>query len=106
MANSFGIIGLGVMGQNLALNFMDHGVPVVVWNLEREWTDRFVAEHPGARGAATLQELVEILPRPRRILMMIKAGDPVDATLAKLKPLLERGDIAIDGGNSFFKDTQ
>jgi 6-phosphogluconate dehydrogenase len=102
---TFGIIGLGVMGENLALNFMDHGTPVAVWNMETEWTDRFVAQHK-SQGAKTLEELVKILPRPRRMLMMIKAGNPVDMTLAKLKPLLEPGDVVIDGGNSFFKDTQ
>jgi 6-phosphogluconate dehydrogenase len=106
MEKTFGIIGLGVMGENLALNFMDHGTPVAVWNLETEWTDRFVKAHPEARGAKTLAELVEMLPRPRRMLMMIKAGKPVDMTLATLKPLLSPGDVVIDGGNSFFKDTQ
>jgi 6-phosphogluconate dehydrogenase len=103
---TFGIIGLGVMGENLALNLMDHGTPVAVWNLEREWTDRFVAAHPEATATYTLEELVRTLPRPRRILMMIKAGPPVDMTMAKLAPLFEPGDIAIDGGNSWFKDTQ
>jgi 6-phosphogluconate dehydrogenase len=106
MENTFGIVGLGVMGQNLALNLMDHGIPVAVWNLERDWTDRFVKAHPEAQGAPSLAELVRLLPRPRRILMMIKAGHPVDATLETLRPLLEAGDVVIDGGNSFFKDTQ
>ncbi|MCU1276861.1 MAG: 6-phosphogluconate dehydrogenase (decarboxylating) [bacterium] len=103
---TFGIIGLGTMGENLALNLMDHGTPVAVWNLETEWTDKFVAAHPEAVGAKTLAELVRALPRPRRMLMMIKAGPPVDATMEKLAPLCEPGDIVIDGGNSWFKDTQ
>jgi 6-phosphogluconate dehydrogenase len=104
----FGIIGLGVMGQNLALNIEDHGRSVAVWNLEPEWVDRFVAEN-GSRqliGTKTLQDFVQSLARPRRMLMMIKAGAPVDEMLGKLAPLLDSGDIIIDGGNSFFKDTQ
>ena len=103
---TFGIIGLGTMGENLALNLMDHGTPVAVWNLETEWTDRFVAAHPEVVGCKTLTDLVKALPRPRRMLMMIKAGAPVDMTLEKLAPLLEPGDVVIDGGNSWFKDTQ
>ncbi|MGZ3426334.1 MAG: NAD(P)-binding domain-containing protein, partial [Polyangia bacterium] len=103
---TFGIIGLGTMGENLALNLMEHGTPVAVWNLESEWTDKFVAAHPDAVGTRTLAELVRALPRPRRMLMMIKAGAPVDATMEKLAPLCEAGDIVIDGGNSWFKDTQ
>ena len=102
---TFGIIGLGTMGENLALNLMDHGTPVAVWNLETDWTDRFVAAHPDAVGAKALAELVHALPRPRRMLMMIKAGAPVDATMEKLAPLCQPGDIVIDGGNSWFKDT-
>src|SRR5438874_6381866 len=104
----FGVIGLGVMGQNLALNIEDHGQGVAVWNLEPEWVDRFVASN-GARqiiGTKTLHDFVHSLARPRRVLMMIKAGDPVDEMLRKLSPFLAPGDIVIDGGNSFFKDTQ
>src|SRR5262249_20154767 len=76
-----------------------------VWNLETEWTDRFVAAHPEAVAARTLEELVAALPRPRRMLMMIKAGAPVDLTMEKLAPLCDAGDIIIDGGDSWFKDT-
>ncbi|MGZ5261559.1 MAG: NADP-dependent phosphogluconate dehydrogenase, partial [Burkholderiales bacterium] len=104
----FGVIGLGVMGQNLALNIEDHGRSVAVWNLEAEWVDRFVEEN-GTRqiiGTKTLHDFVQSLARPRRVLMMIKAGEPVDDMLRKLAPLLAPGDIVIDGGNSFFKDTQ
>jgi 6-phosphogluconate dehydrogenase len=105
---SFGVIGLGVMGQNLALNVEEHGFPVAVWNYETDWIAPFLAGHPGKKltGCKSLGELVGALERPRRILMMITAGKPVDATLDKLTPLLEAGDIVIDGGNSFFKDTQ
>jgi 6-phosphogluconate dehydrogenase len=104
----FGVIGLGVMGRNLALNVADHGFPVVAWNLEPEVTDAFVAENAakGISGTRTLAELVAALPRPRRILVMIKAGAPVDSVLEKLAPLLAAGDVVIDGGNSLFQDTR
>ncbi len=106
--SKFGVIGLGTMGQNLALNVVDHGFSVAVWNLEPEWTDKFVAAHPdkAVRGTKTFEELVGALERPRRILIMITAGAPVDKTLDRLGPLLEPGDVVIDGGNSWFKDTQ
>ena len=105
---AFGLIGLGTMGSNLALNLDDHGIRVAVWNLEAERTRAFVESHPGRRFVATdtFEELVRALERPRRILMMIPAGDPVDETLDKLVPLLETGDVAIDGGNSLFRDTR
>jgi 6-phosphogluconate dehydrogenase len=108
MAAQFGMIGLGVMGENLALNIEEHGFPVAVWNLETEWTDRFVANNAGKQitGTKSLEEFVGALERPRRIMMMIKAGKPVDMTLERLAPLLEAGDIVIDGGNSWFKETQ
>src|SRR3954470_664810 len=104
----FGVVGLGVMGENLAFNIEEHGFPVSVWNLETEWVDRFIKKSNGKRfiGTKTLKEFTQSLARPRRILIMIKAGDPVDMTLEKLAPLLEPGDIVIDGGNSWFKDTQ
>jgi 6-phosphogluconate dehydrogenase len=104
----FGVIGLGVMGQNLALNVEDHGNSVAVWNLEPEWVDRFVQQNSARAitGTKSLEEFASALQRPRRILMMIKAGDPVDQMLAKIAPYLSPGDIIIDGGNSWFKDTQ
>src|SRR5688572_21058390 len=104
----FGIIGLGTMGRNLALNFESRGYAVAVWNLETEWIDAFLAEHKAGQfiGARTLQELAAALERPRRIVMMIPAGEPVEAMIAKLQPLLERGDILVDGGNSWFEDTR
>ena len=104
----FGMIGLAVMGSNLALNIADHGFSVAVWNRENDVTDRFVAEHAEKKFVATksLEELVQSLAKPRRIMMMIKAGAPVDMTLDRLAPLLEPGDIVIDGGNSWFKETQ
>ncbi len=105
----FGMIGLGVMGENLALNVEDHGFPVAVWNLEGEWVDRFINKHGAGHrftGTKTFEEFTRALQRPRRIMMMIKAGTPVDMTIEKIKQLLEPGDILIDGGNSWFKDTQ
>lgn len=104
----FGVIGLGVMGQNLALNIEDHGQSVAVWNREPEWVARFVEANPGKQiaGNTDLAQFVRSLERPRRMLMMIQAGAPVDQMLDRIAPLLEAGDILIDGGNSFFKDTQ
>jgi 6-phosphogluconate dehydrogenase len=104
----FGVIGLGVMGQNLALNIEDHGQCVAVWNLEPEWVERFVSANQSRQivGSTALEAFVRSLERPRRMLMMIVAGDPVDQMLERIAPLLEAGDILIDGGNSFFKDTQ
>src|SRR5260370_551091 len=102
----FGVIGLAVMGENLALNIEDHGFPVAVWNRDAAVTDQFMAKHAGKKftGTKTLEELVQAIERPRRIVMMIKAGAPVDMTIDKLAPLLEEGDVVIDGGNSWFKD--
>ncbi|HEX7191298.1 MAG TPA: NAD(P)-binding domain-containing protein, partial [Thermoanaerobaculia bacterium] len=104
----FGMIGLAVMGSNLALNIEEHGFSVAVWNFEPERVDSFIHENEGKKftGTKTLQDFVGALERPRRIMMMIKAGTPVDMTLDKLAPILEPGDIVIDGGNSWFKDTQ
>jgi 6-phosphogluconate dehydrogenase len=104
----FGMIGLAVMGRNLALNIEEHGFPVAVWNLETEWVDSFISENQDKQfiGTKSLEQFVNQLERPRRIMMMIKAGAPVDLTIERIKPLLEEGDILIDGGNSYFKDTQ
>jgi 6-phosphogluconate dehydrogenase len=108
MSGTFGVIGLGTMGRNLALNIEEHGFPVVVWNLETEWTDAFIREHPKARftGTRTLEEFVAALERPRRMVMMIPAGAPVDQMNQKLAPMLDSGDVVIDGGNSYFEDTR
>ena len=94
--SNFGIIGLGTMGRNLALNIESHGYRVAVWNLETEWIGDFISQHPGAKfeGTPTFEAFTAALSRPRRIMMMIPAGKPVDATIEKLQPLLERGDIA------------
>jgi 6-phosphogluconate dehydrogenase len=106
--STFAMVGLGTMGRNLALNIEEHGFPVAVWNLETEWVDAFLRDHPGTKftGAKTLPELVAALERPRRIMMLIPAGAPVDQMIDKLAPLLDPGDILIDGGNSWFPDTR
>jgi 6-phosphogluconate dehydrogenase len=108
VTSQFGMIGLGVMGSNLALNVVDHGFTVAVWNRETETAVKFCAANADKPLTATrtLEEFVAALQRPRRIMMMIKAGAPVDEMLGKLMPLLEAGDVVIDGGNSWFKDTQ
>jgi 6-phosphogluconate dehydrogenase len=109
MAQSFGVIGLAVMGENLALNVERNGFPVAVYNRSREKTDTFMATRAKGKNfvaAYTLEEFVASLERPRKILIMVKAGAPVDATIEQLKPLLDEGDILIDGGNSLFTDTQ
>jgi len=109
MAQSFGVIGLAVMGENLALNVERNGFPVAVYNRSREKTDRFMAERAGGKNikaAYSLEEFVQSLERPRRILVMVKAGGPVDAVIGQLKPLLEEGDMIIDGGNSLYEDTE
>ncbi|MFL6244565.1 MAG: NADP-dependent phosphogluconate dehydrogenase [Thermoanaerobaculia bacterium] len=102
------MIGLGVMGANLALNIEEHGFSVAVWNRETEKTQHFAAQNAQKKFTATktIEEFVAALERPRRIMLMIKAGAPVDEMLNKLLPLLEPGDVVIDGGNSWFKDTQ
>jgi 6-phosphogluconate dehydrogenase len=104
----FGMIGLAVMGSNLALNVEDHGFTVAVWNREPERVRQFMAENAGKKfiGTVELQDFVRALERPRRIMLLIKAGAPVDQMLDRLQPMLEEGDVVIDGGNSWFKDTQ
>jgi 6-phosphogluconate dehydrogenase len=106
--SQFGMIGLAVMGENLAMNVEDHGFSVAVWNREPTVTDKFMEKNAGKKftSTKTLEEFVAQLERPRKIMMMIKAGAPVDQTIDRLAPLLEDGDIIIDGGNSWFKDTQ
>ncbi|HET6385648.1 MAG TPA: NADP-dependent phosphogluconate dehydrogenase, partial [Armatimonadota bacterium] len=105
----FGMIGLAVMGSNLALNVADHGFRVSAWNREPEMVDSFMQKVSGneqVKGYKDLKEFVDSLERPRVIMMLIKAGAPVDATIKTLTPMLDRGDIIIDGGNSWFEDTQ
>lgn len=98
-----GLIGLGRMGFNLALNIKDHGHEVVVYNRSPEKIKE--AEKEGIKGAYTIEDLVKNLERRRIIWLMVPAGDPVDEMIEKLVPLLEEHDIIIDGGNSYYKDT-
>jgi len=107
--NQFGLIGLAVMGQNLVLNAADHGFSVSVYNRTAAKTDEFMAGEAKEKKISatyTLEEFVTSLERPRTIQIMVQAGGPVDAVINQLKPLLEEGDIIIDGGNSFFPDTE
>ena len=102
------LIGLAVMGQNLILNMNDHGYTVVAFNRTVAKVDEFLAkEAKGTRvlGAHSLEEMVGLLKKPRRVMLMVKAGKPVDDFIEQLIPLLEPGDIIIDGGNSLFEDT-
>ncbi|MBD2104431.1 decarboxylating NADP(+)-dependent phosphogluconate dehydrogenase [Leptolyngbya sp. FACHB-261] len=105
---SFGLIGLAVMGENLALNIERNGFPIAVYNRTSEKTDEFMKKRAGGKQVKptySLEELVDSLERPRKVMIMVKAGGPVDAVINQLKPLLEPGDIIIDGGNSLFNDT-
>ena len=106
---SFGVIGLAVMGENIALNVERNGFPIAVYNRSREKTDAFMeqrAQGRNVKAAFTLEEFVGLLERPRKILVMVKAGGPVDKVIEQLTPLLDEGDIIIDGGNSLYEDTE
>jgi 6-phosphogluconate dehydrogenase len=108
MQNDIGLIGLAVMGQNLVLNMNDHGYHVAVYNRTLQKVDDFIngpARGRTIQGAHSLEELVSTLKRPRRVMLMVKAGQPVDDFIEKLLPLLEPGDIIIDGGNSNYEDS-
>ncbi len=104
-----GFIGLAVMGQNLALNAERNGYSVAVYNRTTARTEEFMAQRAEGKevcAATTLEGLVELLERPRAVMLMVKAGWPVDAVIEQLSPYLEPGDVIIDGGNSFFEDTE
>ena len=103
-----GLIGLAVMGQNLALNMNDHGYKVAVFNRTVTKVRDFLngpAEGSDIIGTYSLEEFVHSLKRPRRIILMVKAGEPVDQFIDFCLPFLDEGDIIIDGGNSHFPDT-
>ncbi len=105
----FGLIGLGVMGENLVLNAERNGFSSVVFNRTYAKTELFLkgrGKGKSIEGASSLQELVNKLERPRRILMMVKAGPSTDAVIDQISPYLEQGDLLIDGGNSEFRDTE
>ncbi|MBT0718199.1 NADP-dependent phosphogluconate dehydrogenase [Rosenbergiella epipactidis] len=102
-----GVVGMAVMGRNLALNIESRGYTVSIFNRSREKTDEVIAENPGKKLAPfySVEEFVESLEKPRRILLMVQAGEATDKTIASLTPHLDKGDILIDGGNTFYKDT-
>ncbi len=102
------MIGLGVMGQNLTLNIERNGYPIAVYDRESQVVDGFVSQYPGKKIVATHspEEFVRSLEKPRKIILLVKAGDPVDWTIDLIKPFLDKGDIIIDGGNSHFIDTE
>src|SRR3954452_12026752 len=104
-----GLIGLAVMGENLVLNMESKGFTVAVYNRTTAVTEKFTGGRAKGKkivGGKTLEEFVQSLKRPRKTMIMVKAGAPVDAVIGQLTPLLEKGDVIIDGGNSLFTDTQ
>lgn len=106
--HDIGVVGMAVMGSNLALNMADHGYDVSVYNYTPDLTEQFLKERPHDKitGYFELKDFLASLKRPRKIMLMIMAGAPVDSMLDQLLPLLDTGDIIIDGGNSYFGDTR
>lgn len=103
-----GLIGLAVMGQNLALNIHDHGFAIAVYNRTTEKTEQFLsgpAKESSIIGTQSIEQFVQTLKRPRKIILMVKAGQVVDSFIEQLLPHLEKGDIIIDGGNSHYPDS-
>src|SRR5690606_3467123 len=107
--SDIGLIGLAVMGQNLALNIADHAFRISVYNRTVEKTEKFVAENPdtpgGLVGSSSLKEFVQSLAVPRKIIILVQAGKATDAVIDGLVPLLDKNDIIIDGGNALWTDT-
>ena len=105
---ALGLIGLAVMGENLALNIEEKGFPIAVFNRTVSRVDDFLARNPGKKltGCHSIEEFVAAVARPRRIILMVQAGKPVDQQLQLLRPLLEPGDMVIDAGNSWFLDSE
>ncbi|MGB3299408.1 MAG: NADP-dependent phosphogluconate dehydrogenase [Phormidesmis sp.] len=109
MAQSFGVIGLAVMGENIALNIERNGFPIAVYNRSRSKTDAFMENRAQGKNVVatySAEEFVNALEKPRRILLMVQAGQPVDMVIEQLKPLLDPDDMIIDGGNSLYEDTE
>lgn len=106
--NNIGLIGLAVMGENLALNIAGKGYSVAVYNRTPSKTEQFIAQHPDLplTGTFSLEKLVVSLEKPRKVLLMVKAGQAVDTLIEALAPMLEQDDIIIDGGNSYYQDTR
>ncbi len=108
MVTNLGLIGIGIMGQNLALNIESKGYSVTVYDKEKEKTQKFIkgkAKGKNITPSYSFKELISSLKKPRKIMLLVPAGKAVDLILRKLIPLLEKGDIIIDGGNSYFKHT-
>jgi 6-phosphogluconate dehydrogenase len=105
--NDVAVIGLGVMGANLARNFASRGLKVAAYNRTTEVAVKLAAAHPEAKldVVTTLKEMIDRLERPRRIILMVNAGKPVDAVLDDLEPMLQEGDMVVDAGNSLYTDT-
>src|SRR3989441_9914492 len=104
-----GVVGLGTIGGGLARNFASHGVRVAVYNPTHRRTDQFIADPPQEGDfipAATLEELARVLKPPRAVAVLVNVGRPVDDVIDELTTTLDKGDVIIDGGNSFFQDTQ
>ena len=104
-----GVVGLGTIGAGLARNFASHGVRVAVYNRTHRRTEQFIADHSQEGDfipAATLEELARVLQPPRAVAVLVNAGRPVDDVIDELTRALDKGDVIIDGGNSFFRDTQ
>jgi len=109
-----GLVGLAVMGQNLVLNMADHGFKVAVYNRTTATTEKFVTDNPpavfgdtggGLVPAADLKDFIASIKKPRRIVILVKAGGPTDAVIDSLVPLLDKGDVIVDGGNALYTDT-
>ena len=103
-----GLVGLAVMGENLAMNMESRGFSVAIWNRERDWVDRFLGGRGSGKrfiGCDSLENLCRNLKKPRRVLIMVRAGKPVDEVIDRLLPHMEAGDVIIDGGNSHYPDT-
>lgn len=107
--SDIGLIGLAVMGQNLALNIADHGFRISVYNRTTSKMENFVAAHPNTpgkiEGKADLKEFVQSIKRPRKIIILVQAGKATEAVIDELVPLIDKGDIIIDGGNALWEDT-
>ncbi len=108
MFNTIGVIGLGVMGSNIALNMANKGENVAVYNYTRDLTDQLIQKLDGQSLSPyyELEDFVQSLEKPRKIFLMVTAGKPVDSVIQSLKPLLEEGDVIMDGGNSHYEDTE
>src|SRR6476620_842450 len=107
-AYDFGMIGIGVMGSNLLLNIADNGFAVIGFDLKQERADKLEAAAPKGttvKGTTDISFMAQAMKKPRKIMMLVPAGKPVDDVINNLLPHLEDGDIVIDGGNSFYKDT-